>query len=108
MSAQDDYWIECVSQSAEDCGAILTKEQIAAIAADVQSGHENYGLAFYSPPASDRVDAIEEKWSKRCDELRKELAEYQAGALKAVRRAYRMHSDANIAIHKNGDVETFR
>lgn len=44
-----DYWEECLAQSLEDNGVAATQEQIRAIAADVQSGHENYGLAFYQP-----------------------------------------------------------
>lgn len=40
-----DYWKECISIAAEDCGAVLTDEQIEAIADSVRGGHENYGTA---------------------------------------------------------------
>jgi hypothetical protein len=66
MDAQE-YWIECVSIAADECGATLTKEQIACIADSVQGGHENYGLAFYTPPAS------ESPYAREATELRKEL-----------------------------------
>lgn len=37
-------WIECVSESAFDCGANLTQEQIKYIAESVEGMHENYGM----------------------------------------------------------------
>lgn len=63
MSAQIDYWRECVAIAAEECGATLTKEQIDCIAGSVQGGHENYGMAFYQPSSSDfyqpKIDNLE-------------------------------------------------
>lgn len=53
MSAQLDYWAECVASALEEHGVTATHEQIAAIAKDIQLSHENYGMAFYSPPASE-------------------------------------------------------
>ena len=41
-----DYWIECVSIGAEECGAELTMDQIKCIAESVAGGHDNYGMAF--------------------------------------------------------------
>ena len=40
-----DYWEECISISFEDNGIKATKEQIQAVAGDVESSHENYGMA---------------------------------------------------------------
>lgn len=65
MSARDEYWVECIAQSAENCGAILTKEQIEAIAADVQASHENYGLAFYQPSIDEHPVFSENKQLKK-------------------------------------------
>ena len=53
------YWLECIAEAAEECGALLTDNQIKCLAEAAQSGHENYGLAFYTPPAEDRILAIE-------------------------------------------------
>jgi hypothetical protein len=53
------YWLECVAEAAEECGAVLTDDQIKCLAEAVQSGHENYGLGFYTPPADDRLAVIE-------------------------------------------------
>ena len=53
------YWKECIATAAEECGATLTQEQIESIAGAAESCHENYGMVFYSPPARDRISAIE-------------------------------------------------
>lgn len=44
-----DYWVECVANALEEAGVSATSEQIAAIAGDVLTGHECYGMAFYVP-----------------------------------------------------------
>lgn len=59
-----DYWKECVSLAADDCGADLTEEQLVHIAESVQGGYENYGQAFYSPPSD---------YDHEIDRLKKEL-----------------------------------
>lgn len=43
-----NYWEECISIAAEECGLDITKEQIEFIAGSVESGHENYGMAYGS------------------------------------------------------------
>lgn len=40
-----DYWKECISIAAEECGVYLTEEQLIYIADSVEGGHENYGMA---------------------------------------------------------------
>jgi len=56
---RSEYWEECIATAAEECGAALTPEQIECIAGAAESCHENYGMAFYSPPAGDRIAVIE-------------------------------------------------
>lgn len=51
--ASIDYWKECIAIAAEDCGLTMTDEQLDMLAGSVESGHENYGMAFYSPPAGE-------------------------------------------------------
>jgi len=60
-----DYWKECISCGADECGLTLTSEQINDLAEAVQGGHEHYGQAFYSPPASDRIGVIENEWQTK-------------------------------------------
>lgn len=41
-----DYWKECISIAADECGLSLTDEQLECIAGAVEGGYENYGMAF--------------------------------------------------------------
>ena len=40
-----DYWLECVSIACDEAGVVATKEQLERIAGDVESAHQNYGMA---------------------------------------------------------------
>lgn len=44
-----DYWKECIGIAADECDLSMAEEQLSYIADSVSSGHENYGMAFYSP-----------------------------------------------------------
>ena len=101
---QEDYWDECIANAAEECDASLTKDQNLYIAQAVQGAHENYGMAFYSPPASDRVADIKREEGTKLARLQKEFDAYQEGAEKAIKRALRQFSDANVRIHPDGSV----
>lgn len=46
-----DYWAECLSNAAEECGLVITSEQLSELAEAVMGGHECYGMAFYQPPS---------------------------------------------------------
>lgn len=48
-----EYWSECVANALDENGVAATSEQVESIARDIQCSHENYGMAFYSPPASE-------------------------------------------------------
>jgi hypothetical protein len=54
-SAQRDYWRECVDIALEDAGIEATEEQKESVAGAFQGCHENYGMAFYSPPAGEHL-----------------------------------------------------
>lgn len=99
-----DYWKECVAIGADECGAELTDEQLTYIAGSVESGHEHYGMAFYSPPSSDRYDEIEREWKAKYEALRKEFDAYIDNAETAVKRALRQHRDAQVTIGRHGEV----
>lgn len=99
-----DYWKECISIAADECGANLTAEQIEGIAESVQGGHENYGMAFYSPPATDRYSQIEKEWQARLDAKQAELDGYRNNAETAIKKALRQGSDALVTIGKYGKV----
>ena len=73
MSAEDDYWSECIADAAESCGLELTAEQRKCLVESVQAAHENYGMAFYSPPSSDRLDSINSEWEAQFRRLQAEF-----------------------------------
>ncbi|BCD83622.1 hypothetical protein PSm6_00290 [Pseudomonas solani] len=101
---KQDYYAECLGEAFDSAGLEATREQIAAIARDVELAVEHQGMAFYEPPASDRYNEIEREWKARYEALKKEFDEYQNNAETAVRRALRQHSDAKVSIGKYGEV----
>lgn len=99
-----DYWKECISIAAEECGLTLTGEQLDALASSAQAGHEHYGMAFYSPPASDRYGDIAREWKAKLDAKQAELDAYRNNAETAVKKALRQYADAQVTIGKDGEV----
>jgi hypothetical protein len=99
-----DFWEECISIAADECELSISKEQLRCLAESVSGGHENYGMAFYSPPDSDRYAEIEREWERKYKDLEKTLSKYQRDAEVAVKQALRVHSDANISIGEYGEV----
>jgi hypothetical protein len=61
-------------------------------------------MAFYSPPASDRLDAIESEWRAKYNRLAAEFEKYQNNAETAVKRALRQYSDTQVSIGEYGEV----
>ena len=101
---EQDYWRECLSNAADECGAALTAEQLDAMATDIRIAHENYGMAFYSPPSSDSVADIEREWKAKLATAERELAEYRRNAETAIKQALRQYSDAAVTIGEDGEV----
>ena len=64
-SAQRD-WRECVDEAFSDAAIEATYEQKENVAGRLQSAHENYGMAFYSPPSG-------EHYRSEIDSLSREL-----------------------------------
>ena len=64
MSTHKDYWQECIAIAAEECDLKLTPEQLDYLAGAAENGHEHYGMAFYSPPPSERMSQIEDGWKE--------------------------------------------
>jgi hypothetical protein len=107
MSNEREYWEECIGITADEAGIELTDEQISILAEGVEGGHENYGLAFYSPPSSDRLNAIEREWKAKYEALQAEFDRYRGNAETAVKKALRQHSDANVGIGEHGEVRLY-
>ena len=99
-----DYWAECISDAAGECDITLTSEQLNLMARAVEGAHENYGMAFYSPPASDRVADVERGWKRRYEALQVEYDKFRGNANTAVKQALGQYSDAQISIGEHGEV----
>ena len=59
-----DYWTECIETAADECGLLLTAEQLECLAGAAESGHQYYGQAY--PSQSPSLDTETER-------LRREL-----------------------------------
>jgi hypothetical protein len=90
--------------SAEECDLVLSDDQLFMLSDGAKGGHEHYGMAFYSPPASDRLSDIERGWKEKLKHLQAEFDAYRSDAETAVKQALRQYSDANVSIGKNGEV----
>ncbi len=99
-----DYWMECLSDGASECELDLSNEQLKCLAESARQGHEHYGMAFYSPPSTDRTSQIESEWKVRYDALQSRFDSYCRDAEKAVGQALGQYHDANVSIGKNGEV----
>lgn len=102
-----EYWEECISLGAEECDLILNNNQLKTLAKSAQGGHENYGMAFYSPPPSDRINVIASEWKSKLDKLQAEYDDYRSNAETAVKKALRQHSDAMVSIGEYGEVTRY-
>ena len=99
-----DYWKECLATVTEEIPLTLLDDELTALAKAASSGHEHYGMAFYSPPSSDRYRDIEREWQAKYAALEKELEQYKRGAERAIKRALPVPYDANVSINERGEV----
>ncbi|PHM50149.1 hypothetical protein [Xenorhabdus sp. KK7.4] len=100
-----EYWQECISCGADDCGLVLTDEQLLSLAKTVSNGHGYYGMAFYSPPDSDRYAEIEREWKSKLNKLQSEFNSYKINAENTMKKA--LNIDADITIEPGGKVSCF-
>jgi hypothetical protein len=107
MSKQHDYWRECMSNASDKCGLDLTPEQLDCLASAAENGHDSYGMAFYSPPPSERINDIENEFKKKLQELQAEFDAYKINSETAVKKALRVKSDECISIHPHGEVFSY-
>ena len=104
MSAQRDYWQECMAIAAGECDLVLTPEQLDHMASAAESGHDHYDMAFYSPPPSERLSEIEDGWKRKLAALQAEFDAYRGNAEVAVKQALRVHRDDHVSIEPHGEV----
>lgn len=105
--SRSSYWEECIEMAAEDCELTITPSQIRSLAGSVEISHENYGMAFYSPPAGERLQQIESEWEKKYKALQTEFDKYRNNAETAVKQALRQRSDSSVQIGEYGEVTRY-
>lgn len=104
MTSTLDYWEECMSIAAEECDLKLSKEQLLYLAEAAESGHEHYGMAFYSPPPSERLDDIEREWKAKIKAIQADHERYVRNSEQAIKQALRVHRDDQVTIGEYGEV----
>ena len=102
-----NYWEECIANAAEEVSLGLTDEQLKYLAESVNVSHENYGMAFYSPPQSDRMSAVEHEYKEKYKRLEIQFTKYRDNAETAIKRALNQHSGANVSIGEHGEVTRY-
>lgn len=103
------YWQESVEIAFDEIGKwdlieSLTDDERKQIGEALAGSYENYGLAHYTPPASDRFAAMEREWQQRVEDERDRTEAARRGAEKAVRRALRLMPSTNISVTDDGEV----
>lgn len=102
-----DYWKECISSGADECGLKLTDEQLKCLAESTAGGHDNYGMAFYAPPSSDRLHDIEREWKAKLEAKDRELERYRTNAETAIKQALNQRPEALVSIGECGEVTRY-
>lgn len=104
-----EYWQEAFEIALDDMDLfhiveILTAEQRKNIGDALAGSHECYGMAFYSPPPSDRLNEIEREWKAKYDALQRDFERYRGNAETAVKKALKQYPDAQVTIGEYGEV----
>ena len=104
MSVKQDYWSDCIAQAAEECDLKLTTEQLECLANAAESGHEHYGMAFYSPPDSDRIGDIEREWKAKLKAQEQAHEKYVRNSEEAIKTALKIDQSYHVSIENHGEV----
>ena len=74
------------------------------LASSAESGYEHYGMAFYSPPWSDRMGDIEAEWKARLKRLQSRVRRLQEQRRNRREAGLRQYDDAQATIGERGEV----
>jgi len=107
--AHAEYWREAVMMAFEDSGlwdAIkdIPMDKLMEVGATLSVSAEHQGEAFYTPPASDRINSIEREWKAKFERLQAEHDSYVETAGKTIGRILRQDSGDHVFMSANGDV----
>ena len=98
-----EYWKESLGQAADECGLKLTDEQLTCLAEAAEGSHDNYGTAFYSPPASDRIADIERGWQAKVEAAEASAERYRSDFVKNICMRHRVEP-SQVTLEGNGSV----
>lgn len=101
------YYQEAFEIAMEEAGCWnlveqMTAEQRAEIGEGIAGSVECEGMAFYTPPASDRISEIEREKDARYRRLETEFERYRETAEGHVKRILRVHRDDPVTIQSDG------
>lgn len=96
------YYSEAIADALHDLDIESTTSQVEYIAEAVVGYMEHESLAFYSPPSSERINAIESEWKKKYEDLQKLMDERIEAHETAIKRAYKIGKDSDISVDKYG------
>lgn len=99
-----DFYADAIRDAAEECGAELTDKQIAHLARAADRASKNVGMAFYTPPASDRLSEVENEWKRKYEALKAEYSTFQSNAEQAVQESFGLRRDDRVSIGSHGRV----
>lgn len=102
--ATSKYWKDCIITALDELNIALTNNEADYLVGAVEGAHENYGMAFYSPSAGDRLDLIREGEVSKLRALREEFEGYKKSVEGAMRRALKVPDDIGLRVTKDGIV----
>ncbi len=102
MSAETDYWQEAVACALDEVGVSLTKENLEKVARSMETSHENYGQAFYSPPASERIADIERGWKAKVEAVEAAAERYRRDFVKNICTRHNVEP-SQVTLEGNGE-----
>lgn len=102
-----EYYQESFECAMDEAGCYhlveqMTPEQRKSVGDGIAGSVECESMAFYSPPPSDRLNAIESEWRNKYRELEAEYEGYRNSAEKHMKRILRVHRDDPVSIHSDG------
>lgn len=106
MTPEQEYWLESLNDALERVNSFhcISASQKADVAKSLEVSHDNYGMAFYSPPSSDMHNRETDKLKQRIKELEQQLHDANLNFKKNV--AMRRNCDPyDVTLGENGHAE---
>lgn len=104
-----EYWQEAAETALDEMGRFdlvqsMTQEQRVELGIALSGSHECFGMAFHSPPPSDRIADIEREYKTRIAKIEVDAERYRHTAERTMARVLHQYPDARVSITENGEV----